>query len=107
MIQPLRDYILVQREPAPAKSSSIIIPDIAKEKSIIGTVLAVGPGKMVEGVNGNLVRRPLDVQIGDRVHFNSKWNETGSGDGHYSTDSETEGERLHLVQEADVFLVIR
>lgn len=109
-LQPRNDYILVQRiEDAPR--GTIIVPDVAKEKSIKGKVLAVGPGKYIEGVNGNQVRRPLEVKVGDTVFFNSRWNDFGAD--HYTTDLQTEAryrierERLHLVQEADVFLVVK
>jgi co-chaperonin GroES (HSP10) len=45
-IQPLADRVLVRREDMPDKKSAsgIIIPDTAqKEKSKLGTVVAVGP----------------------------------------------------------------
>ena len=106
-IKPMHDYVLIQR--IEEKQEGLIIqPDIAKEKGIKGKVLAVGPGKLIEGVNGGMVRRPLDVKPGDVVLFNSKWNDF-AGD-HYTTSSYVEAttnaerEKLHLVQEADIFL---
>ena len=64
-IRPLNDRILVRRiGPAPTKSS-IVAPDIAKERSLRGWVVAVGPGK--RGKHGK--RIPCDVQPGEIVQF--------------------------------------
>lgn len=100
-IQPMNDYILVQRYQEPQKGV-IVRPDVSQEKSIKGKVLAVGPGKMVDGE-----RQPLDVKPGDVVLFNSTWNDF-AGD-HYTTSSYVEArtnaerDRLHLIKENDVF----
>lgn len=100
MIQPRNDYILIERIDSPPKSL-IIVPDIAKEKGIIGIVRAVGPGKWIEGINGGYVRRTPEVKTGDMVLFNSRWNDLGSN--HETVDYQF-NERLHLVQEADIFV---
>jgi chaperonin GroES len=42
--------------------SGFIIPDTAKEKPQEGEVVAVGPGKIEEGL-----RVPIDVKVGDRI----------------------------------------
>lgn len=108
-IIPRNDRVLVQREQEADKIGSIHIPDSAQEKSYRGKVLAVGPGKMVEGVNGDMVRRPCEVKPGDTVIFSSKWNDLAAD--HYSTTSSEEffssadRDRLHLIQEADVIAI--
>ncbi len=65
-IQPLHDRVLVrpieQEETTP---SGIILPETAKEKPMEGEVIAVGPGAIQE----DGTRRPLDVQVGDRVIY--------------------------------------
>ena len=67
-IKPLGDRIVVRREEAEDKTSGgILLPDTAKNKPQRGTVLAVGPGKLVK--DGS--RRPLQVKAGDKVLFTS------------------------------------
>ena len=96
MIQPLHNYVLVERRESVSRSGLIIIPETAQEKSIIGTVLAVGPGKCDE----DGIREPLDVKPGDIVYFNSKWSEFSGS--HYS-DEQLWDRRLHLVMEGDIY----
>jgi len=65
-IKPLYDRILVQRiEEEQRTESGIIIPDTAKEKPIMGKVIAVGEGKILD--NGQ--KQPLIVKEGDKVLF--------------------------------------
>ena len=65
-LKPLHDRIIV--EPAEAEtttSSGIILPDSAQEKPQKGTVLAVGPGKILD--NGK--KSQMDVKAGDVVLY--------------------------------------
>jgi chaperonin GroES len=65
-VRPLGDRILVRREESSDKTAGgLVLPDNAKQKPQRGTVLAVGPGKMLK--DGK--RRPLQVREGDRVIF--------------------------------------
>ncbi|MCP4694317.1 MAG: co-chaperone GroES [Desulfobacterales bacterium] len=65
-IRPLNDRVLVLRVEEEQKTvGGIIIPDTAKEKSMEGEVVAVGPGKL--GDDGKRIL--MDVQVGDRVLF--------------------------------------
>ena len=60
VVRPLSDDELGTRSPA-----GIIIPDtVSKEKPEQGVVVAVGSGKLDDGV-----RVPLEVRVGDRVLF--------------------------------------
>ncbi len=62
---PLENHVLV--EPIKMETttkSGIILPD-QKEKPEKGTVIAVGPGKMLESGQ----RAPIDVKEGDIVYF--------------------------------------
>lgn len=97
-IQPLADRVLVKRLDSEDKKSpaGIIIPDTAqKEKSKIGLVVAVGPGKY--GEEGDLI--PMSVKVGAKVVFNSGWdNEVDMG--------KDEGD-FFLVKEADILAVIK
>jgi chaperonin GroES len=92
-VKPLHDRILVQRiEEEERTKSGIIIPDTAKEKPIMGKVIAVGDGRMLE--NGQKV--PLSVKEGDRVLF-----------GKYAgTEVKIEGEEYLIMREDDVLAII-
>jgi chaperonin GroES len=99
MIEPRNDYVLIERTEVP-EAGRIIIPEVAKEKSILGQVLAVGPGKRIEGTSN---RRPMESKVGDIVFFNSKWSDFSGS--HYS-DDQLYDRNLHLVQEQDIFLKV-
>ncbi|WP_419656654.1 GroS: 10kDa chaperonin GroES [Desulfosarcina variabilis str. Montpellier] len=88
-LRPLQDRILVQRVKENEKSKGgIIIPDTAKEKSIEGTVIAAGNGRLSEAGK----RIALDVKKGDRILF-----------GKYSgTEVKIEGEEYLIMREDDV-----
>jgi len=59
---------VIRREEAEDKTAGgIVLPDTAKNKPQRGTVLAVGPGKMLK--DGS--RRALQVKKGDKVLFTS------------------------------------
>ena len=92
-IRPLHDRVIVKREAEERKSpGGIVIPDTATEKPILGKVIAVGKGKILE--NGHI--RPLDVKAGDKVLF-----------GKYSgTEVKVEGEELVVMREEDLMGVI-
>ena len=65
-IQPLFDRVLVKRLETEEKTAGgIFIPDTAKEKQVLGEVVAVGPGRMSE--EGKQV--PMTVKKGDIVLF--------------------------------------
>lgn len=65
-IRPLHDRVVIRRMEEERKSAGgIVLPDSATEKPIMGEVLAVGPGKMLD--NGEV--RKLQVKVGDKVLF--------------------------------------
>jgi chaperonin GroES len=95
-VQPVGDRVLVRRDEVNEKSpAGIIIPDSAKkEKSKVGTVIAVGPGRY--GDEGDLI--PMTVKAGAKVIFNAGWdNEVDLGD----------DQEYFLVKESDVLAVIK
>ena len=65
-LKPLGDRVVVtplkQEE---VTKSGIVLPDTAKEKPQEGTVVAVGPGRVLD--NGS--RSQMEVQVGDRVLY--------------------------------------
>ncbi|WP_342387645.1 co-chaperone GroES [Salinicoccus bachuensis] len=67
MLKPLGNRVVIdltQKEETTTKSG-IILTESAKEKPQEGTVVAVGPGKVLD--NGNRVE--LEVKEGDRVVY--------------------------------------
>ena len=66
MIKPLADKVVIEQVEEEEKSpGGIILPDTAKEKPQEGTVLAVGPGRVLE--DGS--RSDMAVKKGDRVIY--------------------------------------
>ncbi|NLS93500.1 MAG: co-chaperone GroES [Planctomycetaceae bacterium] len=88
-LNPLDDRIVV--EPVAAEemtAGGIVLPDTAKEKPQRGTVLAVGPGKLLDSGE----RGQLSVAIGDEVIY-----------GKYAgSDVEVEGREVKILRESDV-----
>lgn len=94
-LTPLGDRLIVRRAQAQETSrGGILLPDTAKNKPQRGTVLAVGPGKLLK--DGS--RRGLQVKPGDTVLFTA-W----AGD--EFKDRSTQSELL-IMHEEDVLAVI-
>jgi len=66
-LRPLADRVVVKPIPREEKSKGgVYLPDTAaKEKPQEGTVIAVGPGRLLD----NGTRVPVDIAVGDRVLF--------------------------------------
>lgn len=66
-VRPIRDFILLQPAPQADKTPSglLHVPKTAKDKTLQGTVLAVGPGRVTE----RGVRVEPEVRVGDRVVY--------------------------------------
>ena len=65
-INPLDDRVVVRpNEAEETTAGGIVLPDAAKEKQQRGTVLAVGPGRLLDSGE----RSPISVKIGDQVLF--------------------------------------
>ncbi len=92
-LKPLGDRVVIQPQKAEEKTAGgIIIPDSAnKEKPVIGTVMAVGPGKRAD--DGKHI--PLDVKVNDRV-FYSKY---------AGTELKIDGETYLIVSETEILAV--
>ena len=88
-IRPLDDRIVV--EPMAAEETTaggIVLPDAAQEKPQRGTVVAVGPGKLLDSGE----RGELSVTVGDEVIF-----------GKYGgTEIEVEGNDVKILRESDI-----
>ncbi|HKQ47675.1 MAG TPA: co-chaperone GroES [Phycisphaerae bacterium] len=92
-ITPLDDRIVVEQHEAEDKTAGgIILPQQAKEKPTRGTVLAAGPGKMLDSGN----RGKMSVTIGDEVYY-----------GKYSgTEVDVDGKKYTVLRESDVLAII-
>ena len=92
-MKPLQDRVIVQRlEEEEKTAGGIIIPDSAKEKPQQGKVVAVGPGKVLEG--GTKVE--LTVKDGDTVLF-----------GKYAgSEVKLDGEEYLIMREDDILGII-
>jgi chaperonin GroES len=88
-IRPLDDRVVV--EPLAAEETTaggIVLPDSAQEKPQRGTVLAVGPGRLLDSGN----RGELSVAVGDEVIY-----------GRYGgADIEVNGEDVKILRESDI-----
>ena len=92
-VKPLDDRILVKQSQAEEKTAGgIVLPDAAKEKPQRGTVVAVGPGRMLD--NGK--RGAIGLKKGDEVYY-----------GKYAgTEVKVDGVEYVILKEADVLAVI-
>jgi chaperonin GroES len=88
-VRPLDDRVVVEPMQAEERTAGgIVLPDTAKEKPQRGTVVSVGPGKLLDSGE----RGTLSVAIGDEVIY-----------GKYSgTEIEYDGKDLKIVRETDI-----
>jgi len=88
-IRPLDDRVVV--EPLAAEETTaggIVLPENAKEKPQRGTVVAVGPGRLLDSGD----RGDLSVNVGDEVIF-----------GKYGgTEIEVDGLEVKILRESDI-----
>ena len=88
-IKPLDDRIVIEpMEAEETTAGGIVLPGNAQEKPQRGTVVAVGPGKLLD--TGD--RGELSVAVGDEVIF-----------GKYGgTEIEVDGHEVKILREADI-----
>ena len=92
-IKPLADRVVIKPAPAEERTKGgIILPDTAKEKPVVGEVVAVGPGKVTD--DGKKIA--LEVKVGDKVLY-----------GKYSgTEVTVDGDEVLIMREADIFAIV-
>ena len=92
-IKPLADRIVIKPSEAEEKTKGgIILPDTAKEKPVIGEVVAAGPGRKTD--DGKTV--PMEVKVGDKVLY-----------GKYSgTEVTLDGQEYLIMRENDLFAIV-
>ena len=88
-LNPLDDRVVVEPLEAEEKTAGgIVLPDTAKEKPQRGTVISVGPGRLLD--NGQ--RGSLSVAAGDQVIY-----------GKYSgSEIEVDGKEVKILRESDI-----
>jgi chaperonin GroES len=88
-LRPLDDRVVVEPLESEEKTAGgIVLPDTAKEKPQRGTVVSVGPGRLLD--NGQ--RGELSVQVGDEVIY-----------GKYGgTDIKINGDEVKILRESDI-----
>ena len=92
-IRPVGDRVVVKPSAKEeVTKSGIVIPDTAKEKPQVGTVIAVGAGKVTDAGD----RLPMEVKEGDTVLF-AKYGGT-----EYTMD----GEDLLVLRESDILAIL-
>ena len=72
--------------------SGIVIPDTAKEKPQEGTIVAAGPGKILD----DGTREKMDVKKGDRVLYQK----------YAGTEFKVDGEELLIVSQKDILAIV-
>jgi chaperonin GroES len=92
-MKPLADRVVIKPSPAEEKTKGgIILPDTAKEKPVMGEVVAVGPGKVAD--DGKKIIP--EVKVGDKVLY-----------GKYSgTEVTIDGDEYLIMREADIFAIV-
>ena len=88
-VKPLSDRVLVKPNPAEEKTAGgLFIPDTAKEKPLMGKVIAAGPGTS---------EVKMEVKVGDTVMY-----------GKYAgTELEYEGEKYLIMRQSDVLAILK
>lgn len=88
-LRPLDDRVVVEpMEAEQVTAGGIVLPDSAKEKPQRGTVVSVGPGKLMDSGE----RGTMSVKVGDEVIY-----------GKYSgTEIELNGQDVKILREADI-----
>ena len=93
-LQPLGDRVVIKPTPREEMTKSgIVLPDTAKEKPQEGTVIAVGPGRILD--DGK--REAMDVKQGQKVLYAK----------YAGTEFKVEGEELLIVSQKDILAVVQ
>jgi len=92
-LRPLGDRVVVKPTPREEMTKSgIVLPDTAKEKPQEGSVLAIGPGRILD--DGS--REAMDVKVGDKVLYAK----------YAGTEFKVEGDDLLIVSQKDILAIV-
>ena len=94
-LKPLEDRVIIKAvEKEETTASGIVLPDTAKEKPMLGEIVAVGDGKWDED---GKKRIPVDVKTGDKVIY-GKYSGT-----EYKT---SDGDELLILRASEILAVV-
>ena len=92
-LRPLGDRVVVKPTPREEMTKSgIVLPDTAKEKPQEGTILAAGPGRILD----DGTRETMDVKVGDKVLYAK----------YAGTEFKVDGEELLIVSQKDILAIV-
>lgn len=93
-LHPLDDHIVVDpKKPEEVTKGGIVIPERSQRREQFGTVLAVGPGRLLESGS----RAALSMKVGDTVVYGRY----GAGD-----PVEIDGKELLVMRASDVLCTV-
>ncbi len=91
-IKPLFDKVVIKAiETDERTPSGIVLPSAAKERPQLATVVAVGPGGMLDGKEVQMV-----VHVGDKVLY-SKYS---------GSEFKIDGEEVVIVRQSDILAIV-
>jgi chaperonin GroES len=92
-LKPLGDRVVVKPKPKDEMTKTgLVLPDTASEKPQEGSVLSVGPGRMLD--TGKRIE--MDVKVGDAVLFAK----------YAGTEVKLEGDEYLVIRESDLLAVV-
>jgi chaperonin GroES len=92
-LRPLGDRVVIQPTPREEMTKSgIVLPDTVKEKPQEGSVLAVGPGRILD--DGK--REAIDLKVGDKVLYAK----------YAGTEFKIDDEDLLIVSQKDILAIV-
>ena len=92
-LRPLGDRVVIKPTPREEMTKSgIVLPDTVKERPQEGTVLSVGPGRILD--DGS--REAIDVSVGQRILFQK----------YAGTEFKLDEEDLLILSQKDILAVI-
>lgn len=92
-IKPLFDHVLIMPlEADTTTASGILLPDTAKEKPQMGTIMAIGSGHVTP--DGKVI--PMSVKVGQKVMY-KKWG---------GNEVKVDGKDLMIVEQKDILAVL-
>lgn len=92
-LRPLGDRVVVKPTPREEMTKSgIVLPDTAKEKPQEGSVLAIGPGRILD----DGTREAMDVQVGQKVLYAK----------YAGTEFKVDDEEFLIVSQKDILAVV-
>ena len=93
-LRPLGDRVVIKPSAKEEMTKSgIVLPDTAKEKPQEGTILAAGPGRILD--DGK--RESMDVKAGDKVLYAK----------YAGTEFKIEGDELLIVSQKDILAIVQ